>query len=319
MTRSTLLSLGSINADFQMRLDEEPGSAETLLAHDHVRLSGGKAANVAYLGAVFGCTSRLLGCVGDDDLARQALSPLQAAGVDIGSVCTARGATTGVSIIMVPPKGKKQIVLATNANDQWDEASAQAMVEAIRQTAPPALLTVDYEIPAWVVRKAVEAADQRTVPVVMDLSFPDRVEKALLSKVLAVSPNASEAEGVTGITIDSPESALEAARTLHEWGVSIVCIKLEDGGCVLVTEEGAALIPAGEADVVDSTGAGDAFTGVLSIALLEGLAPLEAALRGVAAANLAVRGYGSQPAYPSREEVEQQADRLRAGVRNLHE
>ena len=310
MTRSTLLSLGSINADFQMRLDEEPGRAETLLAHDHVRLSGGKAANVAYLGAVFGCTSRLLGCVGDDDLARQALSPLQAAGVDIGSVCTARGATTGVSIIMVPPKGKKQIVLATNANDQWDEASAQAMVEAIRQTAPPALLTVDYEIPAWVVRKAVEAADQRTVPVVMDLSFPDRVEKALLSKVLAVSPNASEAEGVTG---------LEAARTLHKWGVSIVCIKLEDGGCVLVTEEGAALIPAGEADIVDSTGAGDAFTGVLSIALLEGLAPLEAALRGVAAANLAVRGYGSQPAYPSREEVEQQADRLRAGVRNLHE
>src|SRR5690606_2899746 len=123
MTDRTLLSLGSINADIQMRADAALGSSEMLPAIDPCRLPGRKAGNRAYLGALFGLRSRLVGRVGDDELATQALTPLARAGVDISGVSRAKGCATAVSVIIVPPDGKKHIVLASNANDCWDDAA----------------------------------------------------------------------------------------------------------------------------------------------------------------------------------------------------
>ena len=304
----TLLSLGSINADFQVRTHAAPGSTETLLAHDFCRFPGGKAANTAYLGALFGHRSYLFGRVGDDDLAEQALSPLREAGVEVTGVSRAEGQATGVSMIMVPPDGKKQIVLATNANDQWSEAAVDAMQRQIAGISGPACLVVDYEVPAWVVRRAVESARHCDVPVVIDPSFPDRVEDDLLGKLLAITPNLAEAEALLGKQLGSLDKVAEAARHFHSLGVRNVCIKLSDGGCVLVSEGQSMHLPAADVDPVDTTGAGDAFTGVLAISLLEGLDILEAASWAVAAANLAVTGYGSQPAYANRHDVKTMAE-----------
>src|SRR5690606_21742908 len=136
----TLLSLGSINADFQVRVDEPPGCRETLLARDLCRLSGGKASNTAYLAARFGHRSILLGRVGDDELAERALVPLLDAGVEVEGVGRAAGCSIGVPMIIVPLDAKKQIVLATEANDCWDDAATDAMLECIDGCETPACL-----------------------------------------------------------------------------------------------------------------------------------------------------------------------------------
>lgn len=310
MERLTLLSLGSINADFQVRIDEPPGNSETLLAHDLCRLSGGKASNTAFLAARFGLRSILLGRVGDDALAEQALGPLREAGVDVDAVGHAEGRSTGVSMIMVPPDAKKQIVLATEANDCWDDAAADAMVACIDGCETPACLVLDYEIPGWVVRRAIEAAARKGLQTVLDPSFPDRLERELLCKLHAITPNLPEAEGLVGRSIGSIAEAASAARELQRSGTPNVCIKLADGGCVLASGQELLHVPPGDEVPVDTTGAGDAFTGVFAVALLEGREPREAAAWGVAAANLAVTGYGSQPSYPTREQVERMADGL---------
>ncbi|WP_028239027.1 PfkB family carbohydrate kinase [Stutzerimonas azotifigens] len=315
MERRTLLSLGSINADFQVRVDASPGSAETLLGHAFVRLSGGKASNTAFLGARFGHCSLLLGRVGDDDLAEQALAPLREAGVDVSAVGRVPGHATGVSLIMVPPDAKKQIVLATNANDCWDEAALDALRRAVEQAPPPACLVLDYEVPARAVRTAVLAAERCGMPVVLDPSFADRAERELFGKLRALVPNAAEGGALAGIDISDLESARRAARQLQREGVPLVALKLSDGGCVLATGEGLWHLPGGAVDPVDATGAGDAFTGALAIALLEGAPPLEAALWGVAAAQAAVTGYGSQPAYPQRDDLMKRVEDLRSKVR----
>lgn len=317
MQRLTLLSLGSINADFQVRVDEPAGSRETQLAHDLCRLSGGKASNTAYLGARFGHRSLLLGRVGDDELAEQALDPLRQAGVEVDNVGRAGGQSTGVSMIMVPPDGKKNIVLATNANDCWDDAAIEAMAAAIDGCATPACLVLDYEVPAPVVRQALEAATRNGIQAVLDPSFPDRVEQALLPRLYAITPNVSEAEGLVGHSLDTLDQLANAARQLQRDGPAVVCIKLGDGGCVLTTADQTLHISPGDVEPVDTTGAGDAFTGVFAVALLEGLEPREAAAWGVAAANLAVTDYGSQPAYADRQQVIELAQKLLENARRL--
>ncbi|MBA1275920.1 ribokinase [Pseudomonas azotifigens] len=319
MPRPTLLSLGSINADFQVRVDQPPGSQETLLAHDFCRLAGGKASNTAWLGATFGHRSLLLGRVGDDELAEQALGSLREAGVDITGVTQAKGEPTAVSMIMVPPDGKKHIVLATNANDCWDDSATAAMVRQIERTESPACLVVNCEVPAAVVLQAAKAARGKDIPVVLDPSFPDRVPDELLPCLYAVTPNTSEAQALTGREIQNLQDAAWAARQLRDRGVRIACVKLGDGGCVLDAGEGALHVPPGEVRPIDSTGAGDAFTGVFAIALLEGREPHEAAAWGVAAANLAVTAYGSKPAYPDRQQVCSMAAHLLHDARWLDE
>lgn len=318
MPRPTLLSLGSINADFQVRTHQPPGSSETLLAYDFCRFAGGKASNTAWLGAQFGHRSLLLGRVGDDNLAEQALGTLREAGVDISSVGRAAGQATGLSMIMVPPDGKKHIVLATNANDCWTERAIESVVSTIASTSAPACLVADCEVPAEVVHRALRAAKERRIQVVLDPSFPDRVEASMFEHLYAVTPNASEAERVLNMQIRSPEQAAEAAAALRNKGVSIACVKLGDGGCVLDAGEGAWHVAGSQTDPVDTTGAGDCFTGVFAIGLLERLSALEAAAWAVAATNHAVTRYGSKPGYPNREEVVSATKPLLSKARRLH-
>lgn len=317
MAPLTLLSLGSINADFQVRVDQPVGSRETLLAHDFCRFSGGKAANTAFLATRLGQRSRLFGRVGDDALAEQALAPLREAGVMLDGVQRAVGQPTGVSLIMVPPDAKKHIVLATNANDQWDAAALAQLEAALSAIETPACLVLDCEVPAAAVRRAIEAVRRQGIPVVLDPSFPDRVEPDLLPALAAILPNADEAAQLVGAAVDSVPEALAAARRLHGRGAALAGVKLGDGGCVLVGEAGAWHLPGGAVDPVDTTGAGDAFSGAFAVALLEGRPPLEAASWGVAASQHAVTGYGSQPAYPGRDVLLAQAGQVLAQARRL--
>lgn len=316
---STLLSLGSINADFQAQVAQPPGSRETLLAEGLQRLSGGKAANTAYLGALFGHRSVLLGRVGADDLANQALAPLRKAGVVLEGVTHATGAGTAVSMIAVPANGKKQIILANRANDAWDEMARRRLLAAIAQARPPALLVVDYEVPAAVVRLAVEAAKARHLPIVLDPSFPDRAEAEVMAMVTALTPNTEEAAALLNRPVEGDAAAVDAALGLRALSGGIGCLKLSDGGCVLACDQGLFRVPSTGVAAVDATGAGDAFTGTFAIALLEGKAAFEAALWGCAAASLAVRSFGSQPAYQGREAVLALAEQLRPLASRLHD
>lgn len=317
MPQPLILSLGSINADFQFRVPEPSGTGKTLPATGFARLGGGKAANVAFLARKLGHPALLLGRTGDDDLREQALKPLRAAGVDLSSVSSAPGTSTAVSMITVPPDGKKSIVLAGNANDAWDEASMRAVVARIGAAPEGSILVADYEVAPELVAQAVEAARQRGLRVVLDPSPAPRAVPEVLGRATALSPNASEAQDITGVTIEDPGSAAEAAARLAGFGAGIVCVKLSDGGCVLRHERRSLHIAALPVEVEDSTGAGDAFTGGLAVALLEGQEPLQAALFATAASHLAVTAFGSQEAYPGRDRIEAMARQLEAQVRPL--
>ena len=317
MKRPAILSLGSVNADFQVRTGDAPPDAELQLAHDFVRLSGGKAANVAFMARRLGVAAQLIARVGDDDLADQALGGLAAAGVDLSGVSAAPDTATGVAMIAVPDDGDKHIVLAANANQAWRGADAARARTIVEEAAAGSVLVVDCEVPAFVVEAAVEAAVRRGVRVVIDPSPPQRLSPKALAMATAITPNAEEAGVLAGLAIDGPQGAAKAAVRLTARGPGVACIKLADGGAVVAHEGRLSLVPPAPVEVVDKTGAGDAFTGAFACALLEGQPALEAAVLATAAASLAVTAYGSQPAYAPRGRIEQLASDLRPDVRTL--
>lgn len=317
MAQGIILSLGSINADFQVRVDEKPGSTTTMLGRDMLRLSGGKGANVAYLACQLGASAWLIGHVGNDELQEQALKPLREIGIDLTFVRSLDHASTGVSMIAVPPDGKKQIILAPNANDAWTDDDGDEVRRAIAQAPEGSVLVVDYEVAPFIVEIAVKAAQERNFPVILDPSPTDRIDQKLFTNIQYIVPDASETEGLTGIKPDSVENAKRAAQQLLARGVRNVLVKLEDGGCVATNGEVILHVPTVPVEVADTTGAGDAFAGALATAVLEKRPLKEAACFASAASLAATTGYGSQPAYPSREGLQNFYDQVISKIQEL--
>lgn len=305
-----VLSLGSINADFQVRVSRRPHISETLVSTEFQRFSGGKAANVAYLVHRLGLNARLFGRVGDDDLAEQALRPLRDIGVELSEVKQVTGASTGVAMITVPPDGNKGIVLAPNANEAWSDDEAAEIAGIIDAMPAEAVLVIDCEISGHVLEAAVSAASYRGQTIILDPSPADRVTNTVLAAADVVAPNASEAEQLTGVKYDDVNTAAQAGALLLKRGAAAACMKLAEGGCVLVEERHVTYIGSVPVDVVDTTGAGDAFVGALAVALVEQHLLVDAVAFAAAASHLTVTGYGSQAALPTREQIQHLAKRL---------
>ena len=321
MTQGNILSLGSINADFQVRVDQPVGSTTTMLAHDFMRLSGGKAANVAYLADLLGVRATLMARVGDDVLREQALGSLLDTAVDMSGVRIVENCATAFSMIVVPPDGDKNIILASNANDRWKPDDQDEVQQTIWQAPSGSVLVVDYEIPPFIVKQAIRTAHQQGVPVILDPSPPDRADRDLFSQVNYIVPDISETEGLTGIRADSVEEATQAAQQLVSQGVETAIVKLGKGGCVAVKGSTVVHVPPVTVEVVDTTGAGDAFAGALAVAVFEQRPLPESLCFATAAALASTTAYGSQPAYPNRERIQSLYDQVHPHLRitDLHE
>ncbi|GJL58306.1 MAG: ribokinase [Nitrospirales bacterium] len=271
---------------------------------------GGKAAHVAWLACHLGIKAQLIGHVGSDSLQEIALHPLRAMGVDVSTIRSIKNQATGVSVIIVPPNGRKGIMLAPNANGIWSKEDEESVRSAI-QTAPPgSVLCVDLEVSPCIVKQAVRHSEECGLPVVLDPSPSESLDEELLQSGCYLIPNQSEAQRLTNITIENEDQALEAASRLRKHGNKGVCVKLGTGGCALVTPDVRFVISAPEVKAVDTTGAGDAFAAAFSVAILEHQSPEYAAAFAGAASTHAVTGYGSQSSYPTRGQIESLLQRV---------
>jgi ribokinase len=309
-SQGLVFSLGSINADFQVRVPRQPTVSETLLAHEFARFAGGKAANVAVLVHQLGTPVRLFGHIGDDDLAAQATQPLRNIGLDLSGIKKIVGAQTGMAMITVPPNGAKGIIYAPNANEIWTDDEAREIASAVADAPENSVLVIDCEIPGFVLELAAQSARQRGFPVLLDPSPADRVTDRLLQLSDIVLPNAGEAKQLSGVDCRDAQTARNAGERLMERGAAAVCIKLSDGACVLVDKEQTICVAAMPVTVIDTTGAGDAFAGAMAVAMLERRSRVESVRFAAAASHIAVTRYGAQPSYPTRKELESLLHRL---------
>ncbi len=299
--RNTVAVVGSYNTDLTIKTKKIPRPGETVLGGVFSRGGGGKGANQAVAAARVGARVNLIAKVGDDPLGREALARLMAEGIDAQHVLLDADFPTGVAFIMVDEQGENSIVVASGANARLTAADVEHASGAITTAK---VLLVQLESPLDAVRNAVTIAHGGGVLVILNPAPARPLDARLLGEIDIITPNAVEAEMLTGIKITGEESLRASAQTLLQSGVGRVLITLGPKGVFSATTTKTERIPAFKVRAVDSTGAGDIFNGSLAAFLAEGMPVEEAARMASAAAAIAVTRMGAQVSTPSRAEIE---------------
>ena len=263
-----LTVVGSVNLDLVARVERLPRAGETVSGATLERIPGGKGGNQAVAAKLLGADVRLIGCVGRDFAADEALGELRKAGVrlDVREL----DVPTGIALILVDANGENQIAVVPGANSEVDlvaqgqEVSGAALCQL---EIPDAAVEQTRSQADWL---CVNAAPARPLTVTPDLIVVNRYELEVIG----------EQPGLVALTL-GPEGAV-----------------LLDGG-----DEVARAAPP-KVDAVDGTGAGDAFTACLVVSLLEGREREEALRRACAAGAIAASRFGAQPSLPTADEVD---------------
>lgn len=295
-----VLVVGSANADLTVRVERRPGAGETVLGTDLVESAGGKGANQAAAAARIGGRTALLARVGGDAFGELLLSAQRAAGTDVTPVIVDDAARTGTAMIIVDPDGDNSIVVSPGANAALTPQDVAGAKEVI---ASSAVVSLQLEIPMESVRAAAAAAEQAGTRVVLNPS--PAPEAALAPELVAVADplvvNEHEARLLSGRADGTPA---EWARALRDLGARSVVVTLGGDGALVLDTSGTSEVPGVRVKAVDTTGAGDAFTGALATRLARGDSLPEAARFAVRVGAAAVTKPGAQPSYPTRAELE---------------
>lgn len=306
-----IVVVGSINADVYLELPRVPAPGETLLASADPRVyPGGKGANQAAAAARLARTCQLVGQVGASDaFGDEVLGHARACGVDTSLVSRHPTAATGQAYVLLQPGGENSIIVVGGANQLWPEGAQVLGAGAAEAISLASCLLLQREVPERVNVAAAAAARAAGVPVVLDMGGADGGASAeLLALCTCVSPNETELARMTGLPTDDDALVLAAARALTAGGgVAEVVVKLGARGCVRVGADGAEPLwqeafPV--ARVVDTTGAGDAFTAAYAVACAEGRGAADALRFACAAASLAVQSQGAMTSMPARAAVD---------------
>lgn len=303
-----VLVIGSANADLTVRVSRRPAPGETVPGTDLTESAGGKGANQAAAAARLGARTALLARVGDDAYGRLLLDAQRAAGTELRHVLVEPGARTGTAMIVVGPDGDNTIVVSPGANARLSPADVAAAREAV---AGSAVVSLQWEIPPETVRAAARAAHEAGSRVVLNPSpVPRELDPELLAAADPLVVNEHEARQLAQASGGTPA---QWAHALRERGARSVVVTLGPEGALVLGAEDAepVAVPGIEVTAVDTTGAGDAFTGALAARLAAGDDVAEAARFAVRVGAASVTKPGAQPSYPTAAELQRAPGRGR--------
>jgi len=293
-----IIVIGSINLDLVADVERLPAPGETVPGSVFRTAPGGKGANQALAAKRAGGHTRIIGAVGKDAFAGEALALLAEGRVDVSGVREAHAAT-GVALIFVDGHGENVIVVVPGANGTvlpGDVARADLRKGDI--------LLLQHEIPLDTVSAALDSARAAHAVSLLNTA-PFRPEAAeLLRKADIVVANETEFDLYCEALALSGDSRENRMRDFVDATGRVVVVTLGGEGVIAATDEDLIRAPALPLVPVDTVGAGDTFCGYLAAGLAEGLHLRDALARAAAAGSLACLKPGAQPAIPFRHEVD---------------
>jgi ribokinase len=280
---------GSVNVDLVVGVERRPGAGETVLGSDLATHPGGKGANQAVAAARLGGRVAFLGRAGTDANGDLVRATLRRDGVDTTHLVTTPG-PNGVALITVDPSGDNSIIVSPGANAKVTEEDVAA---ARPLFADAEVVSLQLEIPLAAVVAAARTAGEAGARVVFNLSPAAEVPDELIARCDPLVVNEHEAEFLG----DTRPAGLLAR------GARSVVITRGADGAVVADADGVTEVPSPRVDVVDTTGAGDAFTGALCLRLARGDDLATAARYAVRVGAAAVRKAGAQSSFPAPDDL----------------
>ncbi|NJP40477.1 ribokinase [Oscillospiraceae bacterium HV4-5-C5C] len=297
-----ILVIGSLNMDYAAALPRLPQVGETTLAAQVSLNPGGKGANQAYAAARLGAQVQMLGAVGCDSNGSALLQNLRQAGVGVAAVRQVPDSYTAMALIEVFPDGGNRILVLPGANLAMDESWLDLQQRLVQDCD---ILLLQLEIPLSTVCRAARLAHGLGKTVILDPA-PARqdIPPDLWPDIDILKPNELELHQLAG---DLPQHLTleQAAESMLELGCRWVLVTRGSQGSVCLGQNGSSFLvpPLTNVKAVDSTGAGDCYSGALAAGLARNL-PLDRAMRlAAAAAELSVMKAGAQSAMPDLERV----------------
>jgi ribokinase len=314
--RVDVLVIGGANFDYLVKAPKLPGPGDTVVGEGLVEAPGGKGANQAVAAARLGARVAFAGRIGADERGRRILGQLADEQVDTSRCVRDPEAPTGVALIAVDAHGEKLIATAPGANRRLTIADVERAAAAFAAR----VLLIQLEAGVEIALAAARRGRANRAFVVADLAPPEPVPDELLGAIDVVRCNLREAQILTGVAGEGVDAARRAGQELRQRGAGAACVGAT-GGDLLVfetdelwlpqlhVEAGLAIGERREAEalprrVIDTTGAGDAFTAGIAVGLAEGKSLSDAAWLGCAAAALKTTRLGAQAGLPRRDEVE---------------
>ena len=295
-----VLIAGAINTDLVARVAKAPDAGETVTGSTFAIFGGGKGANQAIAAARSGAPTAMLGALGDDDFGRERRADLDAEGIDTDSVVRSTTAGSGVALIVVEEEsGQNRISYVPGATMTLTPEQARAAVARVQ----PGVVLTTLEPPPETLSALLDAGKRVGATIVLNAAPEAIGAKPLLDRIDVLILNETEAEDLLGYAVSAAKGE-EAARSLAALGPVTVVVTLGAAGAVVAQSGETASFPAPRVDVVDTTGAGDAFCGAFAADLARGVDPFLAARTGVAAGALATTIPGAYPGIPRRDAIE---------------
>lgn len=284
--------------DMVMETNRLPKVGETLLGETIDYYVGGKGANQAVAASRVGATVSLIGKIGDDTFGSKVYKHLENEQIDVSAVTTEKNIFTGVASIF-KLKEDNAIVVLPGANMLLDNADNDLNNKL---TTKDVLLT-QLEIPTETVKNGLERAKKNGATTILNPAPYNEKVIDMLPFVDIITPNETEFEGLLGHSIGE---AGQFEKEMLDWSkandTQLIVTRGGDG-ISYTTEDKVVTIPAKKVTIVDTTGAGDTFNGILAACLAKGMTVSEAIEFAGKGATLSITKLGAQTGMPTLEEI----------------
>ncbi len=294
-----IIVVGSANTDMVVKADKLPLPGETVMGGTFFMNAGGKGANQAVAAARLGGDITFVAKVGNDIFGKQTIIGLKKEGINTAYVFKDKKAPSGTALITVNNEGENCIVVAPGANGQLLPKD----IEAVRTLGKAEIILVQLEIPMETIAFVLNKAKVNAQKVILNPAPAQLLADDLLNGLFLITPNETEATLLTGINVFDKDTASKAADFLQGKGVQNVIITLGKQGAYLQTHNLKVLVPTPSVKAIDTTAAGDTFSGAIAVAIAEDMDWANAIRFACQAASISVTRLGAQASVPYRNEI----------------
>lgn len=291
--------IGSLNMDLVVNVDAMPKPGQTIIGSNFKEVPGGKGANQAVAMARLNGNVSMIGKVGEDGFGQTLINSLKNDKVDTTYIQTAKGAT-GVALITVDKNAQNSIVVSPGANFEVKEEDLDNNIEAIKNSD---IVVLQLETPLNTIKYALNKAKELNKYTILNPAPAVKLDDEIIKNVDLLTPNETELEIISGVSIETEEDIQKAAQIMIEKGVKELIVTLGSKGSLYINKEKSMFKKAYKVEAVDTTAAGDSYTGALAVALSQDKGIEDAMDFASKVGALSVLKEGAQSSLPTLEDV----------------